>query len=75
MLPIIGLYVFVNNTLPVVDIFDKTILIPVIELGAFSGKTAAENVQKIIKAKAEELLKITTGTTTTCTTETPTTPM
>lgn len=60
MLLLIFLYVFVDHTLPVVEIFEKTIIIPTIELGTFGGKTAAENIQKIIKAKAESLLKITT---------------
>lgn len=71
MLLLVGLFVFVSNTLPIVDIFDKTIMIPIIELGTFGGKTAAENVQKIIKAKAESLLKISSETVSTDTTTTP----
>jgi hypothetical protein len=84
MLLLVSFYVFIDHTLPIVDIFDKTILIPTIELGTFGGKTAAENIQKIIKAKAESLLKITTDagcvvpptpTETSTTTTTTTTPV
>lgn len=55
---LVCLYVFVDNTIPVVDLFKETIIVPVIELGTFGGKTTVENVQKIIKSKAESLLKI-----------------
>jgi cytochrome b subunit of formate dehydrogenase len=55
---IVGLFIFVNQQLPVVEILNATIAIPVIEIGAFSGKTAVENVQKIIKAKVESAIGI-----------------
>ncbi len=57
---IIAVTVFLNPLFPIVDIFDKTIILPIIEVGAYAGMKGAENVQKIIKSKAESLLKIST---------------
>ena len=55
---LVGLFLFVNQNLPLVSIIDSTIILPLGEIGFFAGKTASDNIQKIIKSKAESLLKI-----------------
>lgn len=54
------LFLFVSKDLPLVQVIDSTVILPLGEIGFFTGKNASDNIQKIIKAKAEALLKITT---------------
>lgn len=66
---ITALFIFVSNTIPLVDIINATIIIPIIMIGAYTGQASVENVQKIIKSKAESLLKLQSDTSTEKTSE------
>lgn len=63
MFGVVILRAFFNESVPAAELITATIAIPLVEISGYTAKATFENVQKIVKAKVETIIRTDLGPT------------